>query len=53
MLEQFPESPFEMKRERIIEDLVGMNVFKVDGRQLYELTLYELMKTYTEEPEAE
>ena len=53
MLEQLPESPFEMKRERIIENLVEMNIFKVRGRQLYELSLYELMKTYTEGPEAE
>lgn len=53
MLEQLPESPFEFKRERIIEDLVENNIFKVGGRQLYELSLYELLKTHTEEQTAE
>ncbi|PSL25517.1 Fur-regulated basic protein A [Planomicrobium soli] len=48
MEEYIPESKFEDKRSNIIEDLVAQNVFKIDGRQLYELSLYELMKTYTE-----
>ncbi|TWT13467.1 Fur-regulated basic protein FbpA [Planomicrobium sp. CPCC 101079] len=48
MEEFIPESKFEDKRSSIIEDLVAQNVFKIDGRQLYELSLYELMKTYTE-----
>jgi hypothetical protein len=48
MEQQIPESKFEDKRSNIIEDLVAQNVFKIDGRQLYELSLYELMKTYTE-----
>lgn len=48
MEQQIPESKFEDKRSHIIEDLVAQNVFKIDGRQLYELSLYELMKTYTE-----
>jgi hypothetical protein len=48
-MEQIPESKFEDKRSSIIEQLVEQNVFKIDGRQLYELSLYELMKTYTEE----
>ncbi|WP_255473527.1 Fur-regulated basic protein FbpA [Planomicrobium sp. CPCC 101110] len=48
MEHQIPESKFEDKRSNIIEDLVAQNVFKIDGRQLYELSLYELMKTYTE-----
>lgn len=48
-MDQIPESKFEDKRSIIIEDLVAQNVFKIDGRQLYELSLYELMKTYTEQ----
>ncbi|MGK7379937.1 Fur-regulated basic protein FbpA [Planococcus sp. 1R117A] len=48
-MEQIPESKFEDKRSIIIEQLVEQNVFKIHGRQLYELSLYELMKTYTEE----
>ncbi|MDN7243662.1 Fur-regulated basic protein FbpA [Planococcus sp. N028] len=48
MEHQIPESKFEDKRSVIIEDLVAQNVFKIDGRQLYELSLYELMKTYTD-----
>jgi uncharacterized protein (UPF0248 family) len=49
-MEFIPESKFEDKRSIIIDQLVEQNVFKIDGRQLYELSLYELMKTYTEEP---
>lgn len=48
-MDQIPESKFEDKRSNIIEQLVEQNVFKIDGRQLYELSLYELLKTYTEE----
>ncbi|HSP21381.1 MAG TPA: Fur-regulated basic protein FbpA [Planococcus sp. (in: firmicutes)] len=33
----------------MINHLVEQNIFKIDGRQLYELSLYELMKSYTEE----
>ncbi|AQQ52464.1 Fur-regulated basic protein FbpA [Planococcus lenghuensis] len=53
VFEQPPESPFEFKREQIIEDLVENNIFKVGGRQLYELSLYELLKTHTEDQTAE
>ena len=48
-MEHIPESKFEDKRSIIIDHLVEQNVFKIDGRQLYELSLYELMKSYTEE----
>ncbi len=47
-MEQIPESKFEDKRSTVIEELVAQNVFKINGRQLYELSLYELMKEYTQ-----
>lgn len=46
------ESKWEEKRELIIEELVNKGVFKIDGRQLYELNLYELMKEYPAERES-
>ncbi|MTD32069.1 Fur-regulated basic protein FbpA [Planomicrobium sp. YIM 101495] len=49
MIEQIPESKFDDKRTQVIDDLVSRNVFKVDGRQLYELSLYELLKEHTDE----
>lgn len=51
-MEQIPESKFIDKREIIIQGLVEQNVFKINGRQLYETSLYELMKTYTETDQA-
>lgn len=43
-----PENPvIENKRDKIIENLVEEGVFKINGKQLYELSLYELMKQYT------
>ncbi|WP_203334705.1 Fur-regulated basic protein FbpA [Planococcus beigongshangi] len=47
-MENIPESKFEDKRSNVIEELVAQNVFKINGRQLYELSLYELMKEYTQ-----
>ncbi len=44
-----PESKFEDKRSKVIEELVLNNVFKINGRQLYELSLYELLKEYTDQ----
>ncbi|WP_252504171.1 Fur-regulated basic protein FbpA [Sporosarcina sp. Marseille-Q4943] len=42
------ENPIlEHKRDKIIESLVEEGVFKINGKQLYELSLYELMKQYT------
>ncbi|WP_277586237.1 Fur-regulated basic protein FbpA [Psychrobacillus antarcticus] len=46
------ESQTEQKREDIIEEFVNKGVYKVDGRQLYELNFYELMKEYTIEEES-
>ena len=43
------DSKIEQKRENIIEEFVKNGVFKIDGKQLYELNLYELMKEYTTE----
>ncbi|MEI4770210.1 Fur-regulated basic protein FbpA [Psychrobacillus sp. FJAT-51614] len=45
------ESKIEEKRDNMIEDLVNKGVFKIDGRQLYELNLYELTKEYITEEE--
>lgn len=36
----------EKRRDNIIEDLVNKGVFKIDGKQLYELNFYQLMKQY-------
>jgi len=42
------QSPLlENKRDKIIESLVEEGVFKINGKQLYQLSLYELMKQYT------
>ena len=43
------DSKMEQKRDDIIEEFVKNGVFKIDGKQLYELNLYELMKEYTTE----
>ena len=43
------ESQTEQKRDVIIEEFVNKGVYKIDGRQLYELNFYELMKEYTTE----
>lgn len=37
---------FDRKRDKIIDILVDHGIFKVNGKQLYELSLYELMKQY-------
>lgn len=42
----FKENNPEKKREEIMEDLVSKGIFKIDGKQLYELNLCELMKEY-------
>ena len=48
---QMKESKMEEKRDNMIEDLVQKGVFKIDGRQLYQLNYYELMKEYIAEEE--
>ncbi|MCK1997631.1 Fur-regulated basic protein FbpA [Psychrobacillus psychrodurans] len=45
------ESKTEQKRDEIIEEFVNKGIFKIDGRQLYELNFYELMKEHTTEDE--
>lgn len=35
------------KREVIMEELMNRGIYKVNGKQLYQLDLYELMKEYT------
>ncbi|MEK3937633.1 Fur-regulated basic protein FbpA [Sporosarcina sp. FSL W7-1349] len=40
------ETKMDMKREEIIQKLVDNGVFKIHGKQLYELPLYALMKEY-------
>ena len=45
------ESKVEEKRDLMIEDLVNNGIYKIDGRQLYELNLYELTKKYIVENE--
>lgn len=37
----------DLKRNKIIERLVNEGIFKINGKQLYELSFYELMKQYT------
>lgn len=37
----------DTKKNKIIEKLVNEGVFKINGKQLYELSFYELMKQYT------
>lgn len=51
MIIQHKESKMEEKRDNMIEDLVSKGVFKIDGRQLYQLNYYELMKEYIAEEE--
>ena len=45
------DSKIEEKRDFMIEDLVNHGVYKADGKQLYELNLYELTKKYIVENE--
>ncbi|WP_301107635.1 Fur-regulated basic protein FbpA [Sporosarcina sp.] len=40
------ENIVEIKRDEVIEELVSNGVFKIDGKQLYELSLQSLMKEY-------
>lgn len=45
------ETRMDEKIMTIIDDLVSHGVFKIEGKQLYELTLYELMKGHMEKTE--
>jgi hypothetical protein len=42
------ETKMDEKIMNVIEDLVSEGIFKVEGKQLYELSLYELMKEHME-----
>lgn len=43
------ETKMDGKKMTVIDDLVEQGVFKVEGRQLYELSLYELIKEHMEQ----
>ena len=47
------ETKMDDKKMTVIEDLVDQGVFKVEGKQLYELSLYELIKEHMEHEESE
>lgn len=40
------ETKMDLKREEIIQELVENGIFKIHGKQLYELPLYTLLKEY-------
>ncbi|MET1015154.1 MAG: Fur-regulated basic protein FbpA [Paenisporosarcina sp.] len=42
------ETKMDEKIMTVIDDLVEQGVYKVDGKQLYELSLYELIKEHME-----
>ncbi|PUB08400.1 Fur-regulated basic protein FbpA [Paenisporosarcina sp. OV554] len=42
------ESKMDGKKMNVIDELVEQGVFKVEGKQLYELSLYELIKEHME-----
>lgn len=46
------ERKMDEKRDNVIEDLVNKGIFKINGKQLYELNFKELMKEYTTEKES-
>lgn len=37
----------ELRRDELLQRLIDQGIYKVDGRQLFELSLYELLKLYT------
>ena len=41
------ETQMDVKKEKVIQHLVKQGVYKLEGKQLYELPLYSLMKEYT------
>ena len=40
------ETQMDLKRDEIIQRLVEDGIFKLQGKHLYELPLYALMKAY-------
>lgn len=45
-MRKFEHEQLTNKRNRMIENLVDAGVFKINEKQLYELSLYELTKNY-------
>ena len=45
------ETQMDLKKEKVIQKLVKIGVFKLHGKHLYELPLYALMKAYITRPE--
>ncbi|MFC7366585.1 MULTISPECIES: Fur-regulated basic protein FbpA [Bhargavaea] len=47
-MRELHEGPMDEKKQSIIDKLVDEGIFKIDGKQLYELPIYTLLKQYTE-----
>jgi len=45
------ETKMDEKIMTVIDDLVSQGIFKIEGKQLYELSLYELIKEHMEKTE--
>lgn len=45
-MRKIEETQMDVKKEKIIQRLVKNGVFKLHGKQLYELSLYAIMKAY-------
>lgn len=37
----------ELRRDELLQRLIDQGIYKVEGKQLFELSLYELLKIYT------
>lgn len=37
----------ELRRDELLQRLIDQGIYKVEGRQLFELSFYELLKIYT------
>lgn len=37
----------ELRRDELLQRLIDQGIYKVDDRQLFELSFYELLKIYT------
>lgn len=40
------ETKMDVKREQVIQQLVDQGIFKINGKQLYQLPLFSLLKEY-------
>ncbi len=45
-MRKMEETKMDVKRQQVIQQLVTRGIFKIYGKQLYELPLYSLMKEY-------